>query len=93
MISELKKLVKDSPDINLLADSLEYGSSRALIYAITKQRDQLRIEVEDRPQRDDSELRNDIIYKLGTIAALNWILSIPTKARELITSFEGREVE
>jgi hypothetical protein len=93
MINDLRKLVKDTADVTLLQDALEFGSSRALIHAITVLRDHLRQEVEDRPQRDDTELRNDIVYKIGMIAALNWALSIPTKARELITSFEGREVE
>lgn len=93
MIKDPRKLVKESADLTYVADALDYGSSRAMIHAVTVQRDQLRREVEDRPQRDDSELRNDIVYKLGCIAALNWVLSFPTRARELITSFEGREVE
>ena len=93
MIKDPRKLVKQSGDVTLIADALEYGSSRAMIHAITVQRDFLRQEVEDRPQRDDKELRNDIVYKLGCIAALNWVLSFPNVARELIMSHEGREVE
>ena len=62
MINNLKKLVKDSADVNLLADALEYGSSRAMIYAMTVLRDQLRQEVEDNPQRNDADLRKDVVY-------------------------------
>lgn len=93
MIKDPKRLVKQSEDLTLIADALEYGSSKALLHACTVQRDFLRVEVEDRPQRDDKELRNDIIYKLGAISALNWVLSFPTNAREFISSIEGREVE
>lgn len=69
----------------------QVGAAKHLLNAIRIRRDKEREQNERLPKRDNSDLRNDIVYKSGYIAALNWILELPRKARDQINNLPEGE--
>jgi hypothetical protein len=66
----------DSP---LLVDAWRTGASRAILEAITKDRDRER----HRLEKDGHKMSNDVLrYKLGRIGLANEILRLPEKAQK-----------
>ena len=59
------------------------GASRALLKAADLRRDKIREQVENEPKRSEN-LKEDVVYKLGMISGLNFILDLPGKANEHI---------
>lgn len=82
--------IKTNKDFYSLAHAMNVGASRAIIEATTVKRDKVRQELEDDP-RHDTKLKNDIVYKLGVIEGLNWILDLPGKTNEYLKNLEGDE--
>jgi len=49
---------------------------------IKERRDQIRRQNEDNPKRSSENLKEDIVYKMGFLAGLNFVLDLPEKVRE-----------
>ena len=74
-----------------VAGARAVGATKHLLRAAEIRRDKEREQNENYPRRDDSDLRNDFVYKSGYIAALNWILDLPDKARNHINNLPEGE--
>ena len=79
----LSDYIKTSKDFHMIAGALDVGASRALLKAAGVRRDKMREQVEDNPKRSES-LKEDIVYKLGMISGLNFIIDLPGKANDHI---------
>ena len=88
----MKKYVQNVADCTIMAGAKSTGPGRVILEAVRIRRDELQKQVNDNPQRDDVVLKNDIVYKLAEIHALNWILGLPLKARDYIDKFPEREL-
>lgn len=77
--------VKASEDLRLIAAANEVGASRALIKAAEIKRHRIREQVENDPRRHEN-LKEDVVYKLGQLSGLNWVIDLPRKAKDHINS-------
>jgi len=76
--------------IHEIIEAKEIRAARALLEAGEAKRNEVRKENEENPRRDNQNLKKDIIFKLGMIEGLNWVLELPNSAREYIkTKVEG----
>ena len=80
----------DEGRIRDLAAAREVGPSRVLLDAAAVERDRVRGQIEKAPRRSSEDLREDVVYKLGELAALNRILGLPEQARALIEKHEEK---
>lgn len=80
---ELGKLLSDETECVNLAGVPETGAGKAFLKAITNRRDTERLTLELNP-REAREIKNDYRYKLGLIAALNWVLDLPKEVNEVL---------
>ena len=80
---KLTDYIKTSEDFHMIAAASDVGSSRALLKAATVRRDKIREQVENEPRQDEN-LKEDVVYKLGMISGLNFILDLPGKANDHI---------
>lgn len=71
----------------------QVGAAKHLLNAIRIRRDKEREQNENYPIRagDGFDLRQDIVYRMGFISALNWILELPRKARDQINNLPEGE--
>lgn len=79
----LTNYIKTSEDFHSISGALDVGASRALLKAAKIMRDKIRNQVEVDPKHT-SVLKEDVIYKLGMISGLNFILDLPGKANDHI---------
>ena len=70
---KLTDYIKTSEDFHMVSAAREVGASRALLNAAGVKRDRMRKQVEDSPKRSET-LKEDVVYKLGMISGLNFIL-------------------
>ena len=79
----LTDYITTSEDFHQISGASSVGASRALLKAAGVKRDKIREQVENEPKRSDI-LKDDVIYKLGMISGLNFILDLPGKANDHI---------
>lgn len=78
---DIKKYLPESLQIVGAAEADDIRASKALLSAAQKRIDEIRDEIEDRPQRNESDLKKDVVYKLGFIAGLKWVRRLPSEAK------------
>jgi len=87
----MKKYLPNSPDYAIMADAPSTGPGRVIMSAARLRRDELLGKVDKNPVRSD-ELKHDLVYILGQINVLNWILELPDKARKVIDKLPETEL-
>ena len=80
----INNLVDDGTDLHDLCSAGEVQSARTLLAVAEKIRDIYRKETEEKPMRCDSDLRKDVIYRLGLIEGLNTVIDLPRQAKQYI---------
>lgn len=75
----------DSREILNLSQARQVAPSRALLAIAEQQRDKIRKQVEASPKISDV-IKEDFRFKLGQIAAYNWLLEQPARAERKIDS-------
>ena len=78
----LKEYLPTNEAFSQVSGAESVGAGKYLLQAARIRRDKERELNENHPKRDDNDLRNDFVYKAGFIAAMNWILDLPGKARD-----------
>lgn len=76
-------MVDDEAGLNQIAGLPSTGGGKAFLKAATKRRDSERQALELNPQ-ESREIRHDFRYKLGYVAALNWILELPQEVQQFL---------
>jgi hypothetical protein len=87
---KLTDYIQKNEDFHLISKALDVGASRALLKAAMCKRNKSRKQAEDEPKRSDN-LKEDIIYRLGFISGLTWILDLPGQANDYLKNLEGEE--
>lgn len=80
----IAKYVEKSEDVTLLAQAEQVGVGGALLTAAKIKRDELRARIETKPKHSPEKLEDDLVFVLGMVKALNWILGLPARSREHI---------
>ena len=84
---ELTRCVRDGDygnrDLRVLADGKGTEAGMALLTASERMRDFVRDDNERRPRTSD-DISEDIRYRLGFVAGLNWVLGLSERARDRI---------
>ncbi|HUU80393.1 MAG TPA: hypothetical protein VMW90_03010 [Acidobacteriota bacterium] len=79
----IEKLVNPL-NIQHIGDAKSITAAKEILNAAEEYRDKLRSEIEEKPTKDDKDLRKDITYKLGMIKAFNLILDLPREANKFL---------
>lgn len=86
----ITKYIKTSDDFLSIKDAHNIGASKALLYAAEKKLEELR---KKKPMRCDADLKKDLVFILGGIEILTWLLELPREAAEYYQKLpEGREL-
>lgn len=80
---KLSDYIETSEDFHMIAGASSVGASRALLKAAGIRRDKIRDQVESEPKQDKN-LKEDVVYKLGAISGLKFIIDLPGKANDHI---------
>jgi hypothetical protein len=78
---QLDKYLKTSAAVLEVSRANEIGGAKGLLEATQIKQDELRTECEKNPVRSD-QIKKDLYFKLGMVAGMSWVLSLPGKARE-----------
>lgn len=84
---DLTKYMEGS-DIHELADAEHVVAARAMLKAGERRLEEERKMAEERPERNLEDLKRDLVYRIGFIAGLKWMLSLPQEARKLLEKGE-----
>lgn len=71
-----------------IAGAKDVGASREILSVVKYRIVEEREGNEERPQINDNDVTKDIRYRLGFVSALNWVLSLPEMAQEVIENLE-----
>jgi len=88
----MEKYIKTDSDFHNIVEARSLGVGRALLKAAELKRDEKRSQNERSPQLCDEDIRKDIRYNLGFVAALNWIMELPQQAKIYISKLPTKEV-
>lgn len=87
---DIKHYTRGSSDgILSLSKARETGTGRVLLEAAELKISEEQRAVVRRPRRDEADLTNDLYFRLGFIAGLNWLLDLEPSARALLTGIAG----
>lgn len=81
----LKKYIPEGKYYQHLADIRQIGVANAMLGGIERKRDQIRELNEAKPQICDEDITKDMRFRAGAVWALNWVLSLPDVAREIVS--------
>jgi len=79
----IEKLVNPL-NIHHVGEAKSITGAKEILNAAESYRNKFRKQVEDKPARDDKDLRKDVVYKLGMINAFNLILDLPREANKFL---------
>lgn len=77
-------------DIRELTGAEHVVAARAMLKAGTSRLEEERKSVEEHPERNLEDLKRDIVHRIGFIAGLKWMLSLPQEARKLLEKEERK---
>lgn len=80
----IAKYFKDGSMLRELSGAGEVKSSRAILMAVEGFRDENRAKIETKPQRNNEDLSQDMVYIAGMIKAFNMVLALPKEARNYL---------
>lgn len=85
-----KTLQEQRYEIEMISQVADFEYGQALIRVLQAEIDQLREELELNPIFDAKDIRRDVRYKLGYIAALRKTIRRPQEAHELLAKLQRR---
>jgi len=80
----LKTYITDGRQFQHLSEIRQVGVANAMLNGVEIKRDEVRRDSETRPQICNDDFRKDIRWKLGFVAALNWVLDLPGEAQKYL---------
>ena len=83
------KYLKDSSELINLARIKEVGPGKAIFKVIQGKYDEISKSVDENPERNDTHLKKDIVYKLGQLNILKQLLNLPEKTDKFIQAQPG----
>ena len=84
----IDKYLDESGDITLLAESEQIKAVRVLLKAAENKRDKVREILETKPKHSPENLEEDLVFLLGMVKGLNWVLGLPARSGEYIKNFK-----
>ena len=85
---KIDKYIERSEDIVLLSESGSVRAIQVLLSACEKKRDALREIIETNPKHSPEELQEDLVFLLGMIKGINWVIGLPARSRDFIKKIE-----
>jgi len=79
-----EKYIERSEDIVLLSEADSIKAVQVLLATATNKRNALRKIIETNPKHSPGELEEDLVFILGMIKGINWILGLPARSRDCI---------
>jgi hypothetical protein len=86
----IKVYVKSSAEIRETARIGDTGG-RYLLDIVKRRVDREREAIETNPRFDRENPANDLVYRLGMIAGLKWVLGVPGECSEFLKKVEHKE--
>ena len=87
---KISDYITDSTQISEVSEAEKLMASRGILSATRLRLDEERDTIERAPILEDGDIRKDLRYRLGFVAALKWVLDLPVESRKLIQSMESR---
>lgn len=96
---DLEALLKDEGDqwvekarstLTLLASLASLEAGRALMAVLQKALDRSHREIDVAPERDDKQLRRDLVFKLGGHDTARALLALPDQARRVLEAIDEK---
>lgn len=84
-MTRIDQYLEKSEEIILLSQSEEIEAVRVLLKATKSKRNKIR---ESKPKYSPDDLEEDIIFQLGMVKALNWVLGLPARSRHYIDNLK-----
>jgi len=87
-VDRINKYLDKSEEIILLSQSEEVEAVRVLLKAVKSKRDKVRQLYETKPKHSPEDLEEDLVFLLGMVKGLNWVLGLPARSRNYINNFK-----
>jgi len=87
-MSRIDKYLDKSGEIIILSQSEEVEAVRILLKAVESKRDKLREVLETKPKNSPEDLEEDLVFLLGMVKGLNWVLGLPARSRDYINNLK-----
>jgi hypothetical protein len=71
-----------------MSESEQVKAIQVLMAAIINRRDELRIQLEEKPMECPDDLSRDFRGVSGEIRGLNWVLGLPARSRDFINKIK-----
>ena len=87
-MDRISKYLEKSEEIILLSQSEEVEAVRVLLKATENKRDAIRETLETQPKHCPDDLEDDLVFLLGMVKGLNWVLGLPARSRNYINNLK-----
>lgn len=77
-----------SEEIILLSQSKEIEAVRVLLKATENKRNKVRDILETKPKHSPENLEDDLVFLLGMVKGLNWVLGLPARSQNYIKNLK-----
>jgi len=84
----IDKYLNESGEITLLSQSEEVEAIRVLLKATKNKRNKVREILETKPKHSPEDLEEDLVFLLGMVKGLNWVLGLPARSRDYINNIK-----
>jgi len=84
----IDKYLNESGEITLLSQSEEVEAVRVLLKATKNKRNKIREILETKPKHSPEDLEEDLVFLLGMVKGLNWVLGLPARSRDYINNIK-----
>lgn len=83
-MSRIDQYLDLSEEIILLSRSREIEAVRVLLKATENKRNKVRDILETKPKHSPENLEEDLVFLLGMVKGLNWVLGLPARSENYI---------
>jgi len=80
----IDKYLDTSGEIILLSKAGEVEAVRVLLKATENKRDKVRETLETNPKHCPENLEEDLVFLLGMVKGLNWVIGLPARSEKYI---------
>jgi hypothetical protein len=87
-MTRIDQYLDKSQEIILLSKSQEIEAVRVLLKATENKRNKVRDILETKPKHSPENLEDDLVFLLGMVKGLNWVLRLPARSENYIKNLK-----
>ena len=87
-MTRIDQYLDRSEDIILLSQSGGIEAVRVLLKAAENKRNKVRDILETKPKHSPENLEDDLVFLLGMVKGLNWVLGLPARSENYIKNLK-----